>query len=576
MFIKKGKNKIIFLAAIALSGVFGLWQNYVYAASLQITSSASALAPGDTATLWVAVNTEGVAINNAEATIQYPADLVDVLSVSRGSSIFSLWVEEPAFSNSTGIVSFNGGVPTPGYTGARGNIISLTVRAKKAGQASFVYSGAAVRANDGLGTNVLTGQSGVILNIAAKEKKPEAPVVKEEKPVSQAPKEDLPALIKISSPTHPNQELWYKATEAVFEWAVPSGADAIQTGIDNNDSGKPRVTYIPPVSGKTVKDLADGVWYFKLRARKNSVWGPVSTYLARVDTVPPEKKNVSFSYDENSGTLNIAADILDRTSGIDYYEIYLNDVLAKKVPAKEFVDGKFSLAFDSPGQNNVRLVAVDRAGNSTDAAGTFESTGLPAPRLEQIPPEIPAGEQLLVRGLTQLPDTDITVSVKREDGEAVLIKTKSNSDRAFFVFTPALQKGNYEIWAQNGSGTLGISSKHIFTKAAGRYLMIIGPYTLSVLPLAVSVAILLAISMLIAFYLGQRSGGSRHHQKMKAALDRQDYINTLSLLKSRLERHLSIIQNTRRKRILTAEYKKIKQEIENDLDDIDRELQEQI
>jgi len=535
------------------------------AATLKITTSNVNLSVGGTATLWVAVNTESVAINNAEATIQYPTDLIEVLSVSRGSSIFSLWVEEPTFSNSTGIISFNAGIPTPGYTGSSGNIISITVRAKKAGQANFSYSGAAVRANDGLGTNVLTGQSGIVLSIVSKAPSSETLI----------PKEELISVptLKISSPTHPNQELWYKEKNAVFQWIVPSGVDAVQTTIDNNDSSNPRVVYSPPISEKAVDDRADGVWYFKVRARKNSIWGSVSTYLIRVDATPPEKKSVDFNYDESSRALNIIADIQDKTSGIDYYEIYINDVLAKTVSAKEFVEGKYSINIDFPGQNTVKLIAYDRAGNNVQATGTFQSKGLPGLKLEPIPAQISVGEQLLIRGTTQLFNTDVTVNIKHDSEDAILIKTKSNSEGVFFVLTSTLEAGKYEIWAQVGLDGQGAASEHLFTSVANRFLVIIGPYSISGLPLVALILILFVILISSSYYLGQRLAKSKSRRIIKN-LNKQDYAKALSLLKKRLERHLQIIHNTRQKRVLTAEEKKIKEDIENDLDEIDKELEE--
>ena len=172
--------------------------------------------------------------------------------------------------------------------------------------------------------------------------------------------------------------MWYKDANPTFEWVIPSGADAVQTSIDNNTSGVPHITYSPAISEKTVKGIKDGVWYF-IRARKGGVWGPISTYIVRVDSTAPQQKNVEFSYDESTHALNITADIQDITSGIDNYKIFINDVLVKTVPAKEFVDGKYSLSFNSAGHNEVRLVAIDQAGNSVESSGTFFVTSVPVP-----------------------------------------------------------------------------------------------------------------------------------------------------------------------------------------------------
>ena len=115
-------------------------------------------------------------INNGEATIQFPVDMLEVVSVTKGSSIFTLWVEEPKFSNTTGKISFNGGVPTPGFTGASGYIATVTFKAKKQGTASIIFSDGAVRENDGLGTDILILKNSGVVKIGAQK---EIEVIKE-------------------------------------------------------------------------------------------------------------------------------------------------------------------------------------------------------------------------------------------------------------------------------------------------------------------------------------------------------------------------------------------------------------
>ena len=378
------KNKTIYFATLFATALFLFGYGSASAATLKINSGSTTLSPGDTATLNVVLNSEGIAVNNAEATITFPTELFDVLSISRSGSIFSLWVEEPYFSNSSGVITLDGGVPTPGFNGSNGPVVSIVVRAKKNGQAAFVFSSATVRANDGLGTDVLSSKQGKIITVVEKEK----PVV-EEVPVP-APSA---VTLQITSPTHPNQNQWYKDIDPIFRWAVPSGVDAIQTTIDNSAGELPHVTYIPTIKEKSVKDLKDGIWYFKVRARKGGNWGPVSTYIVRIDNTIPEKKDVAFSYDDNKKVLNINAQITDETSGLDHYEIYINDILIKKVPSAEFIDGSYNLEFKTPGDNTVRLVAIDRAGNSVESSGDFHTTEMVSP--EQAEPAT-SDERLLI------------------------------------------------------------------------------------------------------------------------------------------------------------------------------------
>ena len=137
------------------------------AATLFLSPASSGVTVGNNMSIKVMVGTDGRSINNAEGIIHYSSDMLDVLSVNRNSSIFSLWVVEPKFFSSEGKITFNGGVPNPGFVG-NGEAFSIVFRAKKQGTAILTFSGSSVRANDGLGTDVLTGTSPSTVAITAR------------------------------------------------------------------------------------------------------------------------------------------------------------------------------------------------------------------------------------------------------------------------------------------------------------------------------------------------------------------------------------------------------------------------
>lgn len=137
----------------------------INAATLSLLPSSSNISVGNIITVKVFVNTLGKFINNGEGIIQFPSDLLEVVSISKNSSIFSLWVEEPSFSNYTGKITFNGGIPNPGFNGQSGYITSFTFKAKKQGIASVLFSDGTIRENNGLGTDILTGKFGSVINI---------------------------------------------------------------------------------------------------------------------------------------------------------------------------------------------------------------------------------------------------------------------------------------------------------------------------------------------------------------------------------------------------------------------------
>lgn len=98
-----------------------------------------------------------VAMNAAEFYFSFPADLVEVEAIDRGGSFFELWItDQPAFDNSTGQLSFAGGLPKPGFTGKNGLVATVRFRAKKpgSGKIDLDQSKSRILANDGLGTKI--------------------------------------------------------------------------------------------------------------------------------------------------------------------------------------------------------------------------------------------------------------------------------------------------------------------------------------------------------------------------------------------------------------------------------------
>ena len=100
------RGKIFLFLGFLIFGSF--FHQNVQAATSYFSPSSGNFSVGNIFTVNVLVNTGGVAINNAEAVINFPSDLLEIVSVGKSGSIFSLWVEEPNFSNSAGVLSFNG------------------------------------------------------------------------------------------------------------------------------------------------------------------------------------------------------------------------------------------------------------------------------------------------------------------------------------------------------------------------------------------------------------------------------------------------------------------------------------
>lgn len=95
------------------------------AATLYVDPFSVDILKGDTVTVAVRLDTdEGECVNAVDAIITY-SEGVQAVDVSRGRSIFSLWVEEPKIDQDARTITFAGGIPN-GYCGRIPGDPSLT------------------------------------------------------------------------------------------------------------------------------------------------------------------------------------------------------------------------------------------------------------------------------------------------------------------------------------------------------------------------------------------------------------------------------------------------------------------
>jgi hypothetical protein len=467
------------------------------AATLSLSPSVSSVAAGDIITLTAVVNAQGVAVNNSEAVVQFPTDLLQVVSVSKGASVFNIWVEEPTFSNVAGRVSFNGGITNPGYSGSAGQVVSVTFRARRAGTASVLISDATVRANDGLGTNVLTAKSGSTISILSA-----AP----EEPVTPAPTsgKSRPA---ITSPTHPDQDVWYSRADAVFQWKPSAGVTTVQTGIDSDPSGAPRVAYSPAISKKEVNGLADGVSYFHARYFEGGVWSPVGHYRVQIDTTPPRDLSIHTAVGPE-GRLILRMNAADDGSGIARYRVQVDDgKLETVIPSGVTGAASTTLSALGGGRHTVVVQVLDRAGNQLEAKREV-SSGVPsAINLIEYPRSLKTGEALSLKGQTSYPRSSVRVSFATEARGLQAVKVVADDSGTFsFESDPIKDPGIVTVWAEllNSEGDSIAVTETLSISVRKPILIQIGEYSIGLFSVLIPALALLFVFMGMLFFFWRR------------------------------------------------------------------------
>lgn len=169
------------MSRLVLLGFF-LWAlvpSLSHAAYLYFDPAEVELSRGDTALVTLRIDTDdGECINTVDATIQYEGGVLPI-DISRGDSIFNIWVEEPTINEAERTITLAGGI-TGGYCGrAAGDPgLSNTIVTFVLQSPGFAIGGEGggvpkisladttrVLLNDGLGTDAEVRTSGVAITL---------------------------------------------------------------------------------------------------------------------------------------------------------------------------------------------------------------------------------------------------------------------------------------------------------------------------------------------------------------------------------------------------------------------------
>ncbi len=430
------------------------------AASLYLAPSSGEHAVGQSFSLTVGVSSPDQAANAVSGTVSFPVDKLEVTAVSKSGSVLGLWVQEPSFSNASGTVNFEGIVLNPGFTGSGGKIISVSFKAKAVGAAAVSLSSGTVLANDGLGTNITTGLGRSTITIKGKEavEPPAAPPPAAPPPAPPAP--GVPPALIITSPSHPDSNAWYDKNIVELRWSLGRDVTAVSVFLDQKSDTAPAPASDGLFADYTSKPLADGIWYFHLRAKNAAGWGPASHFRIQIDTVSPENFQIKLVSGEQSADPQPvvefnAADL----SGVDHFEIKVGDGKEMTVKAADLVGGSYTLPVQQPGTWRLFVEAVDRAGNRASTSVNFKILALKTPTIDRYPARLRTGDALALKGTTDYPDMLVMVWIQPDGGQAAAATVKTDAAGRFvFLADDAMREGIYKLWAQVSDGKGGISA----------------------------------------------------------------------------------------------------------------------
>ena len=468
------------------------------AASLSFSPSSGSYFVGQTFPLEVYVSSPEQSMNAISGVISFPKDKLEVASVSKTGSIIDLWVQEPAFSNTAGTITFEGIVLNPGFTGSVGKIITINFRTKLVGSASLIFSSGSVLANDGKGTNILSNLNGGVYVLEPKSEKSVSPV-----------STGTPAAPVIFSSTHLDENEWYSNNDPEFTWELPSDVTGMSLLLNQSSTTNPGKVSEGVMESKKYEDVEDGAWYFHIRFRNQYGWGEILHRKVLIDTVPP---NIFKIIVDKKGDLTNPSPVLyfesaDDTSGIKYYEVEIDRekrIIAALEPAAivDIRKNPFQMPLLTPGTHEVEVKAFDQAENFSLTETDIEITPIETPEITKIPLSVGAGDILKIEGKA-LPGVTVRIYLQKGGEEPILEKVKTDSEGNFVLsYDKMLPKGDYLVWAQaeDEKGALSNSTKKYSLEAGLPPLLKFGKIAIDYLTVIITLVILIIGALVVIFY----------------------------------------------------------------------------
>lgn len=521
-----------------------------FASTLSLTPATGVYSTGSTFTVRVVVNTKGAPINAADGTLSFNPKELQVVSVSRSSSIFNLWTTEPTFSNAAGTITFSGGSPT-GYTGGSGTVMSVTFRTLGAGSPRVSMTSGSVLAADGRGTNVLTTMGSGAYTVSAVSEAPEPETI-----IEFVPPANTPAAPKISSETHPNPEGWSKERTARLTWTLPGDVTAVRTLLDEFPNSIPTKVYDSPIRDITIPDLEDGVSYFHIQFRNAEGWGRIAHYRIAVDGTAPNGLTLSMAPQSNLANPNqiIIASTTDAAGApIERFKVQLNGAEAFEVQ-NDKNSGEIALSNLKPGRQTLVVEAIDAAGNSSISTFTFDIESFDAPRFIDVPAEINTDVIPVFMGTTR-PKATVKVQLETVGAEPLSYEVTSDESGAFrFIPNGKLAQGVYTLWAtaQDEFGAQSQASEPVQFVVRPSGFIAVGTFLISVLSVIIPLAALVVLCVLGLVYMQRRYRWLRV-RVAKEGREASDSLRTeFAHIKEVLDQHEEELTAGRKTKKLTA------------------------
>ena len=337
--------KPVFIWGMAIA--FFLVPAFASAASLMLQPTQGTFVVGSTFEISIYLNTEDQSVNALDITLQFPAAKLQMVSPATGNSIVGVWTSQPRFDNQSGTIHLQGGIPG-GISVSRGLVATLTFRSRGVGEAVVKFGAdSKVLANDGKGTDLLKQTQNGAYELSL--------------PPPLGP--------RVISTTHPDQAKWYSNSNVILDWVPDDRVEGYSYILNDLAVDSPDNISEGTKDSASYKSLADGRYFFHLKALRDGVWGGVTHFAIKVDSTPPAEFPIEIIPGARTSRAQpvIQFQTTDIYSGVQRYEIKLVPLQAPAEADQELLFIEATSPYIPPilglGSYDVIVRVYDEAGN---------------------------------------------------------------------------------------------------------------------------------------------------------------------------------------------------------------------
>lgn len=569
------RNSIfLFLILFSVSGV--------HAANITVAPSTGNYKIGDTFSANVFISNNQEPVNAVSANITFTRDTLSLTSISKSGSIVDIWAEEPTFSNTSGTISFEGGMYNPGFSGLQAKVLTLNFKVIGDGSANIKVVGGEVLSNDGNATNVIGSLGSAIYNVTTAIPEPKK-TTPEAVPTVAVKNEANNTAPNITSSSYPDSTKWYSSRNAVFKWSTPSDVSSVSTLYSTNPTATPSKVYTPGINSKDFVVDNDGVFYMHVQYKNSNGWGPVSHFKFQVDSTAPT--NLVATLKDGAVTSSLTPEIKitaeDAASGLDHIEFSVDSADVISVPYSP--ENIYNLPRSAAGKHTVKIEVTDKAGNTNSTTLDYIIKTIDPPLITDYSKNIEDARDLYIAGTAQ-PGQTVEVTLKDRDGKTSSETVTVGDDSVWRLdWKGKINTGVYEMRARvidtKGNASAYTDTKVIVVEHIA--LIRIGVFVMNWLSVVLIVVIVLiaAVSAFAALWYSFVQFVRFKHRVRDRIKEIQDAVEeNINGLKEDTEQFHSVLVKAQKKRELTKEetlmLKKFKKRLETTENEIESKLEE--